>query len=53
MPNEEVTDCEQLDEAVGEYQAGGEYNPDEERYLIQKSVELGCTDKIPDDFGMR
>ena len=53
MPNNEVTNCDQLDEAVGEYQAGGEYNADEERYLINKSVELGCTDKIPDDFGMR
>jgi hypothetical protein len=53
MANEEVTNCQELRDAIGEYQAGGEYNADEERYLIQKSVELGCTKDIPDDFGMR
>lgn len=53
MPNEPVTNCEELRNAVGEYQAGGQYEADEERYLINKSVELGCTKDIPDDFGMR
>jgi hypothetical protein len=49
---EEVNDCGTLQEKVGEYQAGGEHNPNYERYLIQRSVELGCTEHIPDDFGL-
>ena len=53
MPNEEIHNCQELREAIGEYQAGGEHNPDEERYLINKGVELGCTQDIPDDFGMK
>ena len=49
---EEVTDCASLEEKVGEYQAGGQHDPNYERYLINRGVELGCTEHIPDDFGL-
>lgn len=49
---EEITNCDELEEKIGEYQAGGEHNANQERYFVDKAVELRCTDKIPDDFGL-
>jgi hypothetical protein len=49
---EQINDCNDLDEAIGEYQAGGEKNTNEERRLIERAVELGCTQHIPDDWGL-
>ena len=49
---EEVQSCDDLDNAIGEYQAGGQKDENYERYLINRGVELGCTDNIPDEFGL-
>lgn len=49
---EEINDCDDVRNAVGEYQAGGEKNEDEERRIINRAVKLGCTKDIPDDWGL-
>ena len=48
---EEINNCQDVREAVGQYEAGGQYSPEEERYIIQRAVKLGCTEDIPDEWG--
>lgn len=42
---EEVNNCEQLKAAVPK--ADGDA---EQRYLIKRSIDLGCVDDIPEDW---
>lgn len=52
MPDEEIKSCDDVAAAVKKVRAGKESDPGEERYIIKKAVELGCTEHIPDDWGL-
>ena len=48
MTDESVPqDCEQLKKAIAATKPG---EKDRQRYLIKRSIELGCVDNIPDDW---
>jgi hypothetical protein len=49
---EEINNCDDVQEAIGAYEATGETNKNEERYIINRAVALGCTEHIPDDWGL-
>lgn len=43
-------DCDELGKAVEAYGRETGSKPKLRRYLIKRSVELGCTEKIPDNW---
>lgn len=43
-------DCEELKHAVEAYGRETGSKPELKRYLIRRSVALGCTEHIPDDW---
>lgn len=48
----EIKSCDDVQNAVKAYKASKESDPAEERYIIKKAVELGCSEHIPDDWGL-
>lgn len=52
MPDEEINNCDDVKAAVERYQAEGKSDPNEERYIINQAVKLGCTKHIPDEWGI-
>lgn len=52
MPDEKIENCDDVKAAVEAYQKEDKSDPNEERYIIERSVSLGCTEHIPDDWGM-
>ena len=53
MPDEQITDCEGVAAAVARERQTAHPDDNERRYIIRRAVELGCTDKIPDDWGIQ
>lgn len=49
MADEEISSCDELKAAIDKHDPG---NKAEERALIKKSIELGCVEHIPDEWGV-
>jgi hypothetical protein len=49
MADGEIEDCDALKAAVDKHEPG---DTAEERRLIKRSIELGCTEHIPDEWGV-
>ena len=49
--HKEINDCDELRTAVEECK-NKPHDDNWERYLINRSVQLGCTEHIPDDWGI-
>lgn len=52
MAASEIEDCDGLKTAIDEYNAKGEHNQAEQAALLKRSIDLGCVDHIPDDWGV-
>lgn len=52
MPDETIDSCDDVKAAVEKYKAEKKHDPNEERYIIDRSVSLGCTEHIPDDWSL-
>lgn len=52
MPNEEIKNCDDVKAAVAKYNSEGKSDPNEERYIIDRAVSLGCTEHIPDEWSI-
>jgi len=48
---EEIKDCDSVKAAVAQ-EKSSPVGGDRERYIIKRAVELGCTEHIPDDWGI-
>lgn len=53
VPNEEINNCDDVNAAVQRYESEGKSDPNEERYIINRAVELGCSEHIPDEWGIQ
>lgn len=49
MADDEINDCDELKAAIDKHEPG---NAGEQRALIKRSIELGCVEHIPDDWGV-
>lgn len=47
----EVENCEQLSTRIDAAKQQTD-NADERRYLVKRAIELGCVEKIPDEWGI-
>jgi hypothetical protein len=55
---DQINNCQELDRAIAEYhttvskKGTGPASEHVKQYLIKRAVDLGCVDKIPDDWGV-
>jgi hypothetical protein len=52
VPDEKINDCDDVKTAVDAYKAEKKHDPNEERYIIDRAVSLGCTEHIPDEWSL-
>lgn len=49
---EELHNCDDVKQAVAKCQRENPNDQGEQRAIIRQAVDLGCTEHIPDDWGL-